>query len=377
MNKEDIAKGQLILENLYKKAKENTIKISSQLKENLDPIIQNIDNNKSMIGAIITSSLKKILSPEQDIRLHKITFEKGYSARSLDTKVTTPFMKKYFIKYANKETSFLTLAFRSDVEWFKKNKDQLSIRNNKEKFLEVIDLIQNNENFAEECILYIFTKLLEKENQNKQSTKNLNNLSLKNKYNIIQIIDMLKEHFEIERSSRLPVIAIYSIYEILVKNLNRYRNKKLLPLNVHTASDKHGYGDIEIYTLQNEPFEIVEIKHNIPITYDLILDIVKKINSNLIDRYYILTTYPNSFVNKKEEEKIKNFLLKLNKEKNLDIIANGIFTSLKYYLRFIDDYTEFVETYTKNLINDFKNSTEINKYHLDKWLEIIKTYENK
>jgi DNA (cytosine-5)-methyltransferase 1 len=44
-------------------------------------------------------------------------FINGYSARVLDTKVTTPFLKSKFPKYANKETAFLTKATRAEIIW--------------------------------------------------------------------------------------------------------------------------------------------------------------------------------------------------------------------------------------------------------------------
>ncbi len=75
-----------------------------------------------------------------------------------------------------------------------------------------------------------------------------------------------------------------AIYKILLPKFERYKNKKLVILQVYTSSDKHGFGDIEIYTTDNQPFEIVEIKHNIPIDKYLIFDIAKKIQHIKIDR---------------------------------------------------------------------------------------------
>ena len=40
-----------------------------------------------------------------------------------------------------------------------------------------------------------------------------------------------------------------------------------------------------------------------------------------------------------EEEYINKFILKIRDESGLDIIANGIRNSLKYYLRFVDDWS--------------------------------------
>ncbi len=55
----------------------------------------------------------------------------------------------------------------------------------------------------------------------------------------------------------------------------------------------------------------------------------------------------------------------------LEIIANGIFQSLKYYLRFIVDYKSFIKVYTQNLIYDAKSSTEVKDFHIIEWKKIL------
>jgi len=145
-------------------------------------------------------------------------------------------------------------------------------------------------------------------------------------------------------------------------------------LNVHTSSDKHGFGDIEVWNADGTPFEMVEIKHNIPIDRNLIFDLVKKSQNTTIQRYYILTTYKENFPSKDEEEYISKFILKIKKDSGLEIIANGISPSLKYYLRFIDNYKNFVKAYTNNLIEDAKNSTEVKEFHITEWQEILKKH---
>ena len=67
-----------------------------EIKNFVDIFIQKIETDKSLIQVIITTLLKKIIKPEQDIRLHMAKFINGYSARVLDTKVTTPFFKSKF-----------------------------------------------------------------------------------------------------------------------------------------------------------------------------------------------------------------------------------------------------------------------------------------
>jgi DNA (cytosine-5)-methyltransferase 1 len=88
-----------------------------------------------------------------------------------------------------------------------------------------------------------------------------------------------------------------------------------------------------------------------------------------------LTTAKNNFISPNEEEFINKFILKIQKDTDLYIIANGIFTSLKYYLRFIDDYKEFIKAYTQNLVEDSKNSTEIKESHITTWKRILEEHK--
>lgn len=360
----------------YKLAKIKSLEIlkntNEEIRKDIDLLIDNIESNKSLVSAITTSLIKKISTPGQDVRLHRKDFKNGYSARSLDTHITTKFFKQYFPRYANKETAFLTLATREKIKWNKKNGQNLKIRKKelKNSFLNIFDNIQNNSIKPENYLNYLLAKLIELTKSDELIFKEVKN----NKTGILNInliLQMLNEHFNTELSSRLPVIAIYSIYQELLPMLKRYKNTKLINLQVHTSSDKKGFGDIEIYKKNGLPFEIVEVKHNIPIDKYLIFDIVKKTEKTKINRYYILTTFPNGFKNKKQEEQIQKFIMEILKNRNIDIIANGILTTLKYYLRFIDDYNHFLNTYTDNLIKDARNSTDIKDLHIENWNKII------
>ncbi|MDR2654445.1 MAG: hypothetical protein LBB39_04010 [Mycoplasmataceae bacterium] len=368
-----------VLENIYAKAAQlNVNDIPSIVKRDIDTLIANIESNKSLVSALTTSILKKIQLPKQDIRLHRTDFVNGYSARVLDTHVTSPFFKDYFPKYANKESAFLTLATREEIKWTKKDGKNLKIRNIKlkEAFLNILDQIETFKQDPEKYLIYLFFSLikLSKANEDLFQTTAQKQTETSVTLNINTILSMLTKHFQIKKSSRLPVIAIYSIYEVLFNKFDRYKSKKLIPLQVHTSSDKHGFGDIEIYTKDGNPFEIVEIKHNIPIDEYLIFDVIKKISKIEVDRYYILTTFQNSFKNATEEKKISDMILNIKKERGVDIIANGILTTLKYYLRFIDNYDDFLKCYTKNLIKDAKVSTEIKDFHIQEWNKIRDNY---
>jgi len=353
-------------------------KFPDVIKINIDTLIGKIDSNKSPLSALVTSLVKKITTPGQDIRLHRTDFENGYSARSLDTKITAPFFKQHFPKYANKESAFLTLATREKIPWTKSEGQNLKIRdkNVKTSFIEVFDVVEKGKVKPKDCLQYIFAKLFVLSKQQYAIfDETIEAVNFDEIVNLTTVIRMLEAHFETKLSSRLPVIAIYTAYQELIKEVKRYSKKVLRPLNVHTSSDKHGFGDVEVWNNNNTPYEMVEIKHNIAIDLNLIFDIAKKSEKTTIERYYILTTYKNSFLSKEEEDYINKFILKLYKDSGLEIIANGIIPSLKYYLRFIEDYKGFLLAYTGNLIIDAKNSTEIKDFHIEKWKELLQEHK--
>lgn len=378
MTQEEILSFKQILGKCYNEARKKQKKSFPQIiVENVDILISNIDKNKSLLSALVTSLAKKVINPKQDVRLHRTDFENGYSARTLDTNAITPFFKNYFPKYANKESSFLTLATRERIKWTKKDGHQIKVRNKdvKNSYLELFDAIEKNKIEPEKCLTYIFLKLYKLSEQHKQIfDETIERSDFTDIININMVIKMLEQHFGTKLSSRLPVIAIYSIYQELFKVVKRYDGKILRDLNVHTSSDKHGYGDVEIWNNDNTPYEMVEIKHNIPIDRNSIFDIAKKSENTTIKRYYILTTCKDNFLSKDEEEYINKFILKIKKDKDLEIIANGIIYTLKYYLRFIIDYKHFIQVYTNNLIVDAKNSTEIQNFHIIKWREILEKH---
>lgn len=106
--------------------------------------------------------LKKIISSKQDIRLHRTDFVNGYSARVLDTRITSPFFKDNFQKYANKESAFLTLATREAIKWTKKECKNLKIRNVKlkEAFLDILDQIETFKQAPGKYLIYLFFSLI-------------------------------------------------------------------------------------------------------------------------------------------------------------------------------------------------------------------------
>ncbi len=75
--------------------------------------------------------------------------------QDLDPKYTTPFFKKYFPKYVNKETAFLTKATRAEIVWNLTEGQKLPLRSKNlvQPFLQLIDKIQHGTINVDQCLI--------------------------------------------------------------------------------------------------------------------------------------------------------------------------------------------------------------------------------
>jgi DNA (cytosine-5)-methyltransferase 1 len=369
-----------LLERYYADIERNIDKpthYSDGIESRVAVLMDHLLKNKSVVAALFTSLVKKVIDPRQDVRLPRTEFEGGYSGRSLDTHVTAPFFKRHFPTYANKESSFLTLATRESIKWTLKDGQDLKIRNHalKDVFLGVLDDVQKRRGRAEEYLdCLIRALLLRSKDEAKVFDTFLATQDSVGIVGIYQITSMLREHFAMPYSSRLPVIALQTAYQMLLPLFVGYAGKRLETLKSHTSSDRKGFGDIEVFDENGQPFEVVEVKHNIPLDRYIIADIVKKAKNTSIQRYYALTTNEPNFSTPEEEKFVQDFVINIKQQNGLEIIPNGIIPSLKYYLRFIQNYPEFLSKYAQNLVADAQISTEITPKHLQEWQIISNKY---
>lgn len=345
--------------------------LSEKQLNRIQTLVDNAETQKSLISVTITSLLKKVIEPSQDIRLHRREFKDGYSGRTLDTNVVTPWLKNHFLRFAPKESGWLTRSIEQPHSFDRNFPGKIRNKDVKESFLYILEDVEQKKANPESYLTAIIIKLLGKAAAEDDIFSGIT-IEGSTPLTIDVIIEMLEEHFSMKLSSRLPVVAIYTIYQLLLENVKIYRDKTLLPLKAHTVSDRHmGYGDIEVCD-EKGPFEIVEVKHNIPIDEAMITDVFGKVKDTTVKRYFILTTASPNF--KGSKKKIFDVVRKIKFKFNKDLIPNGIIPSLKYYLRFVSDLKEFLEKYTVNVFQEFKQSSDIKEFHIKGWQGIIQKY---
>jgi DNA (cytosine-5)-methyltransferase 1 len=378
-----------ILESAYEKAydeynkdkgKSFLEKLNNNAREWIEVIATNSEKQKGVVTALITSLTKKIESPSQDVRYHKKELQGGYSARVFDTRYVTPFLKRKIPRVAMKESGWLTRSIEQ-MHPFTLNPPfpgKISDKKVKNAFLQILNDIEENKSDPKLYLIALFIMLINETSKVQDTIYSMPLINVEKDIEIDTIIYCLKSHFFANYhsvghgASKLPVIAIYSLYQIMINEVERYQGKNLAPLMSHLSPDQRSgmVGDIEITDEKGNCFEGVEIKYNIPIDHTMIEDAYNKFKETPIKRYYLLTT-AEPHIQNGEEQKIKESINRIKKEHGCEVIVNGVMQSIKYYLRLIRSPKIFLDIYTNALIEDANKSSEIKKGHLDMWKQIL------
>ncbi len=335
--------------------------LTTEDKQYLQTIIEHQENRKGILTVLVTLFVKKLHTPSQDIRLHQAKFDGGFSGRTLDTKVVTPFLREKHFPHMS-ESGWLTRSLEQSHPYNWEYPGSIRPAKLKSAFLGLIDNVQKRgQSLAEHFLLMLFVGLIESRDRNR-------NLVLYRPINlsVAEVVDKLNQHHNVNTkgTSRLPVLAIYSILGILATETERYRDCEVLPLELHTAADSRTrlIGDVNIVDTNGALFEGYEIKHNIPITSELIQISFGKLQTTPVERFYILTTYAHD-----DYTQFNPDIQRIAQTHGCQLIVNGVDRTLAYYLRLIDNTREFVNAYVTNLETD----PEINFHLKESWNQIV------
>lgn len=301
---------------------------------------------------IVTCLAIKAALPDVDIRYHQVQIQNqterpaGFNFRGVSEKVVYPWLNSHAFEGA--KSGWQTRTFERPKPYMIGYDE--NIGDIKENFLCVFDEIETNGADAKKalaCLIQFQMDLRE--------SKNIK-LSIPRTKDIQLIVELLKSHFfhsytASKGASRLPVLALYAIYAVLIEQLDRYRGMSLKALEEHSAADSQtgALGDIEIVNdISKEIFEAIEVKHDIALSELIIDDVARKIMDKSVDRYYVLTTHAACEPDEKVSAKIAN----LKAMYNCQVIANGVIPSLKYYLRLLSDPSLVIPRYVELLMTD-------------------------
>lgn len=157
------------------------------------------------------------------------------------------------------------------------------------------------------------------------------------------VMELLHRHFSTpyqKNAPRLPQVAVYAIYQCLMRDVDRYSDFELRPLErMRTANRKSGsVGDIDVWK-DSQPVEAVEIKYEIPIGPAHITEAIQKVRAEAVERYFILST---AEPRKEDIPEINRLKEEFRKSNGCEIIVNGVYGTIKYYLRLLSTTNEFI-----------------------------------
>lgn len=343
--------------------KANFDKINENIKKYVDYIISRSESNKGMVTVLTTLLAHKIIAPKQDVRYHQAGLENGFAGRGVDQNHVTPFMKKVAFP-AMAESGWLTRSLEQAHPYTLDYPGKITPKEAKEAFLNIIDNIQVKEVSPQDTLLYMFVLLIRQRDSMKVELAKPHSLS------ISAIINLLERHFTAKYASagasRLPTLAVYAAYQCMMGQVARYDGKILCPLENHTSSDSQSgrIGDVDVNNQDETAFEGIEIKHEIRITKGLITDAYEKFKIHNTERYYLLTT---ANMDKADWDGINEEIARIGQIHGCQVIVNGVYDSLKYYLRLLADPAEFIDRY----VDLMKIDESIKFQHKTMWNNVV------
>jgi DNA (cytosine-5)-methyltransferase 1 len=331
-------------------------------------IIKNvIEKQRGIYVVLITLGIHKIIDPKQDIRIHQSKLKGGFSGRGIDTKFISPTLKEKKLPSMS-ESGWLTRSLEQPYPFDKNYVGKIGNGNIKVKnsFLNIVDYIQHNKNKCEDIIRFLLYCGIEIRENNKVEVKKISNSEKVSIDLIIKILNQFfKFNYQTSGGSKLPVIAFYTIYSILINEIKRFEGFNLDDLGSHTSSDRTSKSSGDIQVLSGEQvIESLEIKFDIEIDLNIVNRVIEKIYKFNPKRYYILSTQK---IKDSDNDEIIKKVYKLKNEHGCQLIINGLVPTLKYYLRLINNPEDFLNLFTKNIIED----KELKTIHKNKWKELI------
>lgn len=355
---------------LNKKEGQLPVLIKESLNEDFIEALEGIARlcekaSSGYLNVITGLTIKAVYGYTVDVRYHQVQIQNqtdrpaGFNFRGVSEHIIYHWMEKH--EFHGAKSGWQTRTFERPKPYFL-NYDE-NIGAIKESFLTTYDQVETKDQDAKLALAFLLLRRIELREKTKIS------LAIPRIQDVIQITHLFEDHFffkykDSKGGSRLPVLALHSIYKVLMSELNRYNGKTLKDLELHSAADSQtgSIGDIEIANEDGSIFEAVEVKHMIPITKELVDISKQKIRGSQVDRYYILTTHsqhdPTDAV-QQEVENVKRLL-------GCQMIVNGVLPSIKYYLRLLSNPGSVLPVYAKELETDKAIGFE----HRDVWNKV-------
>lgn len=336
------------------------LNISPVLRACLQEISDKSVGASSAFTALVTCLAVKAARPDLDARYHQTQIGAPFSFRTISEKVVYPWLSSH--EFEGAKSGFQTRTIERPKPFTLDYSENIKLV--KEPFLQSLNEIEVNKQSPSESLTFLIHRqiLLRESNTIELAEPAIDDVSLISSYFATHFFSKYK----VKGAARLPVLALYAIYEVMLGQLKRYEGKTLLPLQSHSAADEQtgAIGDIEIESVDSRKmFEGVEVKHDIRITPDLLDGIARKISAKSPERYYVLTTHRDC----QPDTETVTLLRDIHTRIGTQVIVNGVIPTIKYYLRLLAKPGAIFPRYIQLLKSDAAISFE----HREAWNLVV------
>lgn len=233
-------------------------KVSHTAQENLRQLVELVTSEvgRALIGLSVMQLSIKAICPQQCIRLHKASSNKGsfswvegVSMRTLDKNYVTPALRKYDLVRLNADGFMMTRSLAENYPYSPLYKAQL--RGAREQWLAIVEELETGKTDPQESLKYLISLLLNAADNLYQASSELIKL-LNGKIERLNtrddVIRLMKIHADSsDYAARLLEISMHSLLQPAV-DCGALGDMALKPLSqMRSANKKHGnIGDIEL-----------------------------------------------------------------------------------------------------------------------------------
>jgi len=341
--------------------------LSSRLEDSLEKLSMSSSSASTGFTNIVTSlAIKAALGEMVDIRYHQVQIQDqtdrpaGFNFRGVSEDTVYPWLAEHGFEGA--KSGWQTRTLERPKPYILPYDENIAIIH--EPFFACYDEIEVHEANALDALSFLIYRQLE------LREKKTIPIATPASKDILLIVLLFEKHFfnkyKTKGASRLPVLALHAIYSLMVVELERFKGKKLKPLELHSAADAQtgAIGDIEVVEQDDKTiYEAVEVKHGIEIDAAIIENVKLKIMDKSVDRYYVLTTHHNCTASPENSVELG----RIRDRFQCQVIVNGVMASIKYYLRMLADPSKVFSRYAQLLQND----KAIGHEHREAWNKVV------
>jgi len=233
-------------------------KVSSSTQQHLRQLVDLVTSEvgRALVGLTVMQLSIKAISPQQCIRLHKASSNKGsfswvegISMRTLDKNYVTPTLRRHDLVRLNADGFMMTRSLAENYPYSSLYKAQL--RGARDQWLAIVEELELGKTDPKESLKYLISLLLNAENSFQQvASKLIESLEAKiaGFKTRSDVISLMKRHAELsDYAARLLEISMHSLLQAAVDSgaLGDMLLKQLSQMR--SANKKHGnIGDIEL-----------------------------------------------------------------------------------------------------------------------------------